>query len=79
MDESKIQLIVNSVLKELGEAPVDGSKVTVKVNGETVNEFTEPADADGPGSLGHGTIGLEAVGADSRVQFRNPMIRLLPD
>ena len=58
---------------------VDGNKVTVKVNGETVNEFTEPADADGPGSLRRGTIGLESVGSDSRVEFRNPMIRLLPD
>ena len=58
---------------------VDGKKVTVKVNGETVNEFTEPADADGPASLRRGTIGLESVGSDSRVYFRNPMIRLLPD
>lgn len=58
---------------------VDGKKVTVKVNGETVNEFTEPADVDGPASLRWGTIGLESVGADSRVQFRNPMIRILPD
>ena len=58
---------------------VDGKKVTVKVNGETVNEFTEPADADGPASLHKGTIGLESVGADSRVEFRNPMIRILPD
>lgn len=58
---------------------VDGKKVTVKVNGETVNEFTEPADVDGPASLHRGTIGLESVGSDSRVDFRNPMIRLLPD
>ena len=58
---------------------VDGKKVTVKVNGETVNEFTEPADVDGPASLHRGTIGLESVGSDSRVHFRNPMIRLLPD
>ncbi len=58
---------------------VDGKKVTVKVNGETVNEFTEPADVDGPASLRRGTIGLESVGSDSRVDFRNPMIRLLPD
>jgi hypothetical protein len=49
------------------------------VNGETVNEFTEAADVDGPGSLRRGTIGLESVGSDSRVNFRNPMIRLLPD
>ena len=58
---------------------VDGNKITVKVNGETVNEFTEAADADGPASLRRGTIGLESVGSDSRVHFRNPMIRLLPD
>lgn len=58
---------------------VDGNKVTVKVNGKTVNEFTEPANARGPASLRHGTIGLESVGSDSRVQFRNAMIRLLPD
>lgn len=58
---------------------VDGNKITVKVNGETVNEFTEPADVDGPASLRRGTIGLESVGSDSRVEFRNPMIRLLPD
>ena len=58
---------------------VDGKTVTIKVNGETVNEFTEAADADGPGSLGRGTIGLASVGGDSRVEFRNPMIRLLPD
>ena len=58
---------------------VDGKKVTIKVNGETVNEFTEPANVDGPASLRRGTIGLESVGSDSRVLFRNPMIRQLPD
>ncbi len=58
---------------------VDGKKVTVKVNGETVNEFTEPADVDGPARLDQGTIALQSAGADSRVYFRNPMIRLLSD
>ena len=58
---------------------VDGKKVTVKVNGETVNEFTEPADVDGPARLHRGTIALQSVGSDSRVYFRNPMIRQLPD
>jgi len=56
---------------------VDGKTVTVKVNGETVNEFTEPADVEEPAKWG--TIALESVGSDSRVYFRNPMIRLLPD
>ncbi len=58
---------------------VEGRQVTIKVNGETVNEFTEPADVHGPASLHRGTIGLESVGSDSRVKFRNPMIRQLPD
>lgn len=58
---------------------VDGKTVTLKVNGETVNEFTEPEAAAGPGSLHRGTIALESMGGDSRVYFRNPMIRLLPD
>ena len=57
---------------------VEGNTITVKVNGETVNEFTEAPGA-GWGGLNHGTIALEAVGDDSRVHFRNPMIRLLPD
>lgn len=58
---------------------VDGKTVTVKVNGETVNEFVEPASANGPASLNRGTIALESIGSDSRVHFRNPMIRLLQD
>jgi len=58
---------------------VDGNKVVIQVNGKTVNEFTEPAPADGPTRRQWGTIGLESVGSDSRVLFRNPMIRLLPD
>lgn len=58
---------------------VDGRTVTIKVNGETVNTVTEPADAEGPATLNRGTIALESVGADSRVYFRNPMIRLWPD
>ncbi len=58
---------------------VEGKTITVKVNGETVNEYTEPANVDGPGKLNRGTISLESVGSDSRVYFRNPMIRLLPD
>tara|TARA_B100001057_G_scaffold227214_1_gene227594 strand:- start:399 stop:1967 length:1569 start_codon:yes stop_codon:yes gene_type:complete len=58
---------------------VDGNKVTIKVNGEIVNEFTEPDDVIGPASLGRGTIAFEAIGSNSRVMLRNPMIRLLPD
>ncbi len=58
---------------------VEGNTVTVKVNGEIVNEYTEPDTREGPAALNRGTISLESVGADSRVYFRNPMIRLWPD
>ena len=57
---------------------VDGKKVTIKINDETVNEFTEQDEAEGPGNLRRGTIAFESTGArKSRVEFRNPMIRLL--
>ena len=58
---------------------VDGKTVTLKVNDQTVNEYTEPESTAGPGRLHRGTIALESMGGDSRVYFRNPMIRLLPD
>ncbi|MEE4111142.1 MAG: family 16 glycoside hydrolase [Halieaceae bacterium] len=58
---------------------VDGNRVTVKVNDRVVNEFTESANSDGPAGLGRGTIGFQSAGGDSRVYFKNPMIRLLPD
>ena len=57
---------------------VDDKKVTIKVNDKIVNEFIETNDAEGPGSLRRGTIAFESTGArNSRVQFRDPMIRVL--
>lgn len=58
---------------------VDGKTITLKVNGEIVNEYTEPDGVKGPATLNRGTISLESVGSDSRVYFRNPMIRLWPE
>lgn len=57
----------------------DGDKVTVKVDGEVVNEYTESDNPEQVASLKWGTIAIEATGENSRVYLRNPMIRVLPD
>lgn len=59
---------------------VRGNQVTLKVNGETVNEFTEEGDApylaERPGrKLSSGTIALQAHDPDSLVYFRNIRIK----
>jgi len=59
---------------------VQGNHVTLKVNGETVNEFTETPDgpqlADRPErKLSHGTIALQAHDPGSLVYFRNIRIK----
>lgn len=61
---------------------VKGDTVTVLVNGEVVNEYTEPADleppADRPGRrLSHGTIALQGHDPGSEVHFRSVKIKLL--
>jgi len=56
---------------------VNGKTVTLKVNGETVNEWTEE-----PGSqrkLSHGTVCLQGHDPKSKVFYRNIRIKLLPD
>ncbi|MEM8864738.1 MAG: DUF1080 domain-containing protein [Planctomycetota bacterium] len=61
---------------------VRGKHVVVKVDGEVVNEYTEPEDvqppADRPGRhLSHGTIALQGHDPDSEVHFRSVKIKLL--
>ena len=63
MDESKIQLIVNSVLKELGEAPVDGSKVTQIPSNDGQTTTTAAAPAAGGGAVPN--LDLEDLGSDT--------------
>lgn len=58
---------------------VNDNSVTVKVNGEIVNEFTEDTNDKDAARLEWGTIGFQSSGSDSRVNLRNPMIRILPD
>jgi len=70
-------------LKDLREPPakdnewftqhiiVKGNKITVKVNGKTVNEYT-----DTEGKLTGGTIALQGHDPDSKVYYKNIMVRL---
>jgi type 1 glutamine amidotransferase len=58
---------------------VDRKEITVKVDGEVVNEYTRSSDAEGRGNSDWGTIGFQSSGGDSRVYFRDPMIRLWSD
>jgi hypothetical protein len=60
---------------------VEGKNITVKLNGETVNEFTEPSEAnpDNPGRrIASGTFCLQAHDPNSVVYYRNIRVRPLP-
>jgi len=56
---------------------VEGKDIMFAVNGETVNEFTEPDDRESSVSLSSGTIALQAHDPDSRIYYRNIEIKVL--
>ncbi len=57
---------------------VEGKKVTITIDGEVANEYTEPEDhGEKTKRLGEGTIGLQAHDPKSLVFFRNLRIRSL--
>ncbi len=61
---------------------VQGDQVTVKVNGETINEYDESEDRTGDlGSkkLSSGTIALQAHDPESVIYYKSVKIKLLPD
>ncbi len=63
---------------------VRGKRVQIRVNGLLVVDYTEPAPVitppNSPGRrLGRGTFALQGHDPESRVQFRNLRVRLLPD
>ncbi|MEX1269181.1 MAG: family 16 glycoside hydrolase [Balneolaceae bacterium] len=58
---------------------VNDNTVTVEVNGEVVNEFTEDSNDKDTARLEWGTIAFQSSGSDGRVHLRNPLIRILPD
>jgi hypothetical protein len=55
---------------------VEGQNITHKIDGETVMEYAEPDDREGPNSLSSGTIALQAHDPDSRIYYRNIEILL---
>lgn len=54
---------------------VQGKKVTVKLNDKVVNEYTEAEN----GRLTGGTIALQGHDPDSKVLYKDIMIKVLPD
>ncbi|MBN3520521.1 DUF1080 domain-containing protein [Algoriphagus lutimaris] len=61
---------------------VKGDEVTVKVNGETINEYDESEDREGDlgtKKLDHGTIALQAHDPGSVIYYRSVKVKILPD
>ena len=60
------------------EILVRGKRVIVKVDGETVLDYTEPEGKTGTVKLGKGLFALQAHDPKSEVQFKNIKVRPLP-
>lgn len=61
---------------------VQGKKVTIKVNGETQVEYTEPdnLEADrGERKISSGTFALQGHDPESKVYYKDIMVKPLPD
>src|SRR5690606_13318894 len=59
---------------------VQGNKITVKIDGKVVNEYVEPDDRKGqPRSLSSGTFALQAHDPESKVYYKDIMVKILPD
>ncbi len=61
------------------EIIVQGKHVTVKLNGNVVVDYEEPAGKKGTVKLGHGTFAIQAHDPGSTAYFRNIEVRRLPD
>lgn len=55
---------------------VNGNKITVKVDGKTINEYTVPAEG---GKLSSGTFALQGHDPKSKVYYKDIMVKILPD
>ena len=55
---------------------VNGNKITVKVDGKTINEYTVPAEG---GRLSSGTFALQGHDPKSKVLYNDIMVKPLPD
>lgn len=62
---------------------VKGDKVTVKINGKTINKFDESKDREegdlGTKKLSHGTIALQAHDPNSVIYYKSVKVKILPD
>lgn len=63
---------------------VEGKKVTIKLNDKTVVEYTEPDNVqreagDKDRVLSSGTFALQGHDPNSKVYFKNIMVKVLPD
>ena len=60
---------------------VQGKTITIRVNDKTLVEYTEPdtLTQEGGRMLDSGTFALQAHDPDSRVYYRNIMVKPLPD
>ncbi len=54
---------------------VQGRKITIRINGKVINEYTEGEN----GRLSGGTIALQGHDPKSKVYYKNVMIKVLPD
>lgn len=58
------------------EITVNGNKITVKVDGKTINEYTVPSEG---GKLSSGTFALQGHDPKSKVYYKDIMVKILPD
>jgi hypothetical protein len=66
------------------DVTVQGKRIVIKVNGKTMVDYTEPADAQRPADmagrlLSHGTVALLGHDPGSTVYFKTILIRPLPE
>ncbi len=62
------------------EIEVQGKRVTVKVNGKVINDYTEPAEPKSEMKrLSHGTVALQGHDPKSVIYYKNVMIKELPN
>jgi len=57
---------------------VQGKRIVIRVNGEVVNDYTEPDVVEGTRKLSRGTFALQAHDPGSRIYFRNIAVKPLP-
>ena len=62
------------------EVIVKGKHIVVKIDGETISDYTEPDDLDRPDrQLSAGLFAFQAHDPGSKVSFRNIKVKRLPD